>query len=165
MRWVQLPFHISLKQSFALEDVGVAERYFVDFAAALEPVAVPMGDPEVVDGSVIWLPVNEDHVLRPRHDQLNQDLGRLVSDSSAPFDGSSYRFHLSLGFVRGSAATPRLINGVGLKKPRLNLQEAALFLFDEYEEGLWQFTTYRTARLGGAGRSRRRGPRTVLGGK
>lgn len=149
LKWVQLPFHVSLKQSFATEDVAAIEEYFMHFASTLPIQTVVMGRPEIVDGSIFWIPVMRD-ALRPLHDQLNRDLVGIVSDPSAPFDGPTYRFHLSLGFLGGSASSPILPRHIGINDPKLALRKAALFLFDEYEEGLWQFTTYRTMGLGRA---------------
>lgn len=103
LRASRLPPHISLKQPFAIDDLATLEAYFDRFAAELSPFSVTLSDVHVIStpagpaiGGIVWLNVEEIPLLRQLHNRLNTELAAHFGNTSAPFDGADYQFHMTV---------------------------------------------------------------------
>jgi 2'-5' RNA ligase len=155
LRWPRMPPHLSLKQPFAIESLEPVERYFDELAAQLEPIVVTLGGIELQPPSpsspeaVVWVGVRGSPALLDVHERLQRELGAVVADASAPFDGDVYRFHMTLGFL--PAAT--LISSQHLPEfagTTATLGELGLFLYDGLPRAGWQCMLYARRSLGSA---------------
>jgi 2'-5' RNA ligase len=153
LRWPRMPPHLSLKQPFSIDALPPLERYFEQIAREVAPVEVALGGVEIQPPSrngpeaVVWVGVRDCPALLDLHQRLNRELGEVVSDASAPFDGDGYRFHLTLGFLPAASLTSpdRLPKFDG---SAATLQELGLFLYDGLPSAGWQCMLYGRRRLG-----------------
>lgn len=158
LRASRLPPHISLKQPFTIDDLAGLERYFDHFAAQLAPFAVLLPRIQIIAqpsspelSGIAWFEVTETPLLRQLHNRLNQDLAVRFGGTSAPFDGDSYHFHLTIAV---SSRPTDAYHRMAARLDEFNLAlgytacELALFVFDETDPGTTNSLTYKIAPLG-----------------
>jgi 2'-5' RNA ligase len=152
LRWPRLPPHVSLKQPFLIESLAAVEAYFDRLVASTAPLDVTLGAVEVRPSSlhapdgVVWVNIVDSAPLRTVHERLNHDLGEVVQDATAPFDGAPYRFHVTLGFL----PTLDLIlpqGGTAFWGETTTFRELGLFLYDGMHQPGWQAIRYKTLPL------------------
>jgi 2'-5' RNA ligase len=153
LRWPRMPSHLSLTQPFAIESLPPVERYFDQLAKELEPIVVTLGGIEIQPPSangpeaVVWVGVRACPALLEVHERLQRDLGAVVTDASAPFEGDGYRFHMTLGFLPAANLTssdhlPQFEGAVA------TLGELGMFLYDGLPRAGWQCMLYGRRSLG-----------------
>ena len=94
-----LPSHVSLKQPFTFESMDVLEGWFDSFSKRVSQFLIKLDHiyyDTWSDTAIVGLGVDETPTLRTLHNQINRELKELVLDSSAPYDGDEYRFHLTV---------------------------------------------------------------------
>lgn len=151
-----LPSHVSLKQPFVFEDIDVLEAYFDGLAARIPPLEVAL------DGmycgawtgyGILGLNVVESPALRGLHNLLNTELPVLFKDTRAPFDGSEYRFHLTIEMGRTGQINPYQAYFDAQPshdvKLRFTARELALFFYPDDGNPPQSFITYRVRPLEG----------------
>ena len=95
----RFPVHISLKQPFSFEDMARLENYFDTLAAQTAPFQIELDEiyyTEWNGSGILGINVVETDTLRSLHNQLNRELSELFLDTSAPHDGDSYHFHMTI---------------------------------------------------------------------
>jgi len=93
------PAHVSLKQPFSFESMEVLEAYLDALAASSTPFGVKLERIYHAQWSgygILGLDVKESATLRALHNRINEELGELLENPSAPHDGESYHFHLTV---------------------------------------------------------------------
>ena len=89
-----LPQHISLKISFQSEDYNEILDYLEDYLSKQSPFSLCMQNPEQA-GSILWMPVEENHRLRQLHEQLDAQLEQHFGVPQHQFD-KYFLFHSTL---------------------------------------------------------------------
>ncbi len=93
-----LPQHISLKISFECDDyvrvIDFTKSQFADLCA----FDVEINDVSKINGSLIWLDIGENEVLRKIHNLLNDSLLKEFGIPLKSFDGDEFKFHSTLFF-------------------------------------------------------------------
>lgn len=95
----RLPAHISLKQPFNFENMDTLEKYAEQLAANLAPVKIEPGEIYYADwgnSGILGINIKETKMLRSLHEKLNRELAELFINTSAPFDGDEYKFHITI---------------------------------------------------------------------
>lgn len=102
-RHASLPPHISLKQPFNIPDLPALEKYMDELAVSIQPFEVTLTRLQIVpilfggaEYGILWYDIEETETLRGLHNRINSELRHLFGDSTANFDGDSYRFHMSV---------------------------------------------------------------------
>jgi 2'-5' RNA ligase len=149
-----LPAHISLKQPFTFERMDALEQYFDSLAARIAPFAVELDRIYYTEWSgygILGLNVIETPKLRGLHNQINRELAQVVADPSAPHDGDSYHFHMTIEMGPLEPANPfrAYYDRINNKAPRIAFQaeQLALFYYPDREPN--QYITYRIQPLAG----------------
>ena len=153
-----LPSHVSLKQPFAFEDMDQLETWFDAFAARTAPVDITLDGiyySEWAPYGIIGFEVVETPTLRALHNQINQELPAIVADPSAPHDGESYLFHLTIETGPIDAANPYKPYYEGLADKKFShafrAEHLALFYYAPGPIQVGSFILYRVMPLGGSG--------------
>jgi 2'-5' RNA ligase len=149
----RLPPHVSLKQPFAISDLGALEAYMDTLAKGITPFEITLTGIQAVstllDGQevgVLWLNVRETETLRWLHDRLNRELSQRFGDTQAAHDGPEYHFHLTIQMGGQPAGVYRRMVGELVDK---NLEvsfiarELAMFVYDEPVGPQGDFLTYK----------------------
>ena len=89
-----LPQHISLKISFDTPEYEAVLTELVDFLLVRQPFSVRLRSVEQA-GNILWLPVEENRILRQLHDQLDNFLRCRFSIPQHEFD-KAFLFHSTL---------------------------------------------------------------------
>lgn len=106
-----LPQHISLKISFDCVDYKGVIDFIKGKLSAFSPFEVKINDVTKIDGSLIWLEIEENETLRKMHNLLNKSLLDTFSIPLKSFDGEGFKFHSTLFFYsRVSVAHQKLID-------------------------------------------------------
>ncbi len=98
-RALRLPAHVSLKQTFVVNDFERFENYFEKFARCVEPQQLRFDGFRFwgnAEEGVVMADVVESARLRQLHTQLNTELEQTFGETQADFDGDAYRFHLTV---------------------------------------------------------------------
>ncbi len=93
-----LPQHISLKISFECYDYKKVIAFIKSQLCTISPFDVVIEDITKIDGSLIWLDIGENEVLRKMHNLLNDSLLNEFSIPLKSFDGDDFKFHSTLFF-------------------------------------------------------------------
>jgi len=151
---VLYPAHISLKQPFTIEDLARLEAYCDELAAQIEPFPIELDELYADEWSgfgLLGLKVVETSTLRALHNRLNRELSQLFSDSSAPFDGDAYRFHLTIemGEIAGSNPYVAYFESLADKTAHLSFRAEHLGLFYSADEDQNRYMLYKVIPLSG----------------
>jgi 2'-5' RNA ligase len=154
-RHASLPPHVSLKQPFRIADLDFAafETYTAEFAASIEPVDITLTELQVMgaEEGILWAAVEGTAVLHGLHERLNRELSEWFGDTSAPFDGPEYLFHLTV-IMGGRPAEVYRTFLHELGDPRLDLRftarELAIFVYDEAMGPEGNYMSYKVLPLG-----------------
>ncbi len=93
-----LPQHISLKISFECDDYKKVIAFIKSHLCTISPFDVVIKDITKIDGSLIWLDIGENEVLRKIHNLLNDSLLKEFGIPLKSFDGDEFKFHSTLFF-------------------------------------------------------------------
>ena len=160
LRAARHPWHISLKQPFAVDDADLAalETFFDAFAAGIQPITIHLDQLEQQSSptypGVLWLAARESPLLRALHQGLNSELQALLDGAPAAFDGPMFRFHMTLALLDDedmkAADIPRLMRDHARLAPNLAFEanQLAMFISDTDETDRIGFLTYRVTSLG-----------------
>lgn len=151
------PAHISLKQPFTCEDLARLEAYCDELAAQIAPFPVELDEfyaAEWEGNGILGLRVVETRTLRELHNRLNRQLSQLFSDTSAPFDGDAYRFHLTIemGEIAGFNPYMAYYESLADKEVHLSLRAEQLGLFYSAGEEQNRYMLYKVIPLSGQSR-------------
>ncbi len=151
-----LPSHVSLKQPFTFEDMGVLEDYFDSLAARIPPFDLRLERfycEQWAGFGILGLHVVETSILRGLHNQINEELSHLFKDTRAAHDGSEYRFHMTIEMGKVAGANPYQAYFDGLRSPQVDftyrVKELALFYYTDEANAGGTFINYRVMALGG----------------
>lgn len=151
-----LPSHVSLKQPFTFENMDVLESWFDSLSKRLAPVRVDLDHIYYNawdDVAIVGFEVYESPALRSLHNQINRELKDLVKDSSAPYDGDEYRFHLTieLGHVGNRNPFKQFYDSLPETQVALSFtaEYLALFFYTEGKIEPGSFTCYKVLPLQG----------------
>jgi 2'-5' RNA ligase len=159
LRAARHPWHISLKQPFAVDDANLAalETFFDAFASGIQPFIIHLDQLEQQSSptypGVLWLAARETPELRALHQQLNTDLQGLLGGAPAAFDGPMFRFHMTLALLDDedmkAADIPRLMRDHARIAPNLAFEsyQLAMFISDTDETDRTGFLTYKVKSL------------------
>jgi 2'-5' RNA ligase len=160
LRAARHPWHLSLKQPFAVDDTDLAalETFFDGFAAGIKPFTIHLDQLEQQSSPtypvVLWLAARESPELRALHQHLNTGLKDLLDGAPAAFDGPMFRFHMTLALLdeedAKSADIPRLMRDHARLAPNLAFEsnQLAMFISDTDETDRTGFLTYKITSLG-----------------
>ncbi len=93
-----LPQHISLKISFECDDYQKVIDFIKTRFLQFSPFEVEITDISKIDGSLIWLEIKENDILRQMHNLLNESLLKEFGIPLKSFDGKDFKFHSTLFF-------------------------------------------------------------------
>lgn len=150
------PAHISLKQPFTIEDLPRLEAYCDELATQIAPFPIELDEfyAAAWEGNgILGLRVVETSALRELHNRLNRELSMLFADTSAPHDGDTYRFHLTIemGEIVGSNPYAAFYESLADKEVHLSFQAAQLGLFYSADEEQNRYMLYKIIPLSGTG--------------
>jgi 2'-5' RNA ligase len=160
LRAARHPWHISLKQPFAVDDAQLAplETFFDAYAASIQPFTIHLDQLEQQSSptypAVLWLAARESPELRGLHQRLNTELQALLGGAPAAFDGPAFRFHMTLALLDNedmkAADVPRLMRDHARIAPNLDFKsnQLAMFISDMDETDRIGFLTYKVTALG-----------------
>jgi 2'-5' RNA ligase len=153
----RLPFHVSLKQPFVIQDLTMIEKFFDEFASKLKPANVHFD--EVVtwenavfgyDSGVIALHVEKTQELSNIHKELNNQLEKRFGLCPAAFDGDPYQFHMTIA-IGGAPFKQYKATGEILKERDIDsstvFSELALFYYDKDDIQPGTYFCYKRVRL------------------
>jgi 2'-5' RNA ligase len=157
-RHCRLPPHISLKQPFRIADLTALEDYMGGLARSLEPFEVGFSElqlePLVFDHKeygILWLAVQETDYLRSLHLRMNQELSQRFENTQADYDGSAYRFHMTV-MMGGQPLEVyrRIYSDISQRSVdlRFTVQELGLFVYDEPLGPNGEYLDYKTLPIG-----------------
>ncbi len=149
-----LPAHLSLKQGFEYEHLARLEEYCAFLASEVRPVRISLDRFYLWSDSpvygVLGLNAVETGTLRGLHNRLNNELGGVVRDPSAPYDGDDYHFHITIEIARDAASLKSLKKVYeSLPKGGLDLGFIAseLGLFVNREEDLLEVKAFKLQKI------------------
>ena len=133
--------HISLKQTFHIDDLDALEAYMAELAASIQPFDVTLTELQVqstfvdgIDYGILWIAVDESDKLCGLHNRLNDELHQRFGDTRAQFDGPDYRFHMTV-MIGGQPVEVYRQYLATLPTPRVDLRftvrTLAMFVYDE----------------------------------
>ena len=154
----RLPPHVSLKQPFAISDLGALEEYMDELAPTIEPFALELARLELRsithqgrDYGLLLIAVQENPTLRALHNQLNQELSQRFGDARADFDGEEYFFHMTV-MMGGQATDVYRAAFAEIADKEVNLRytarHLALFVYDEPMGPHGEYLTYKISPIG-----------------
>jgi 2'-5' RNA ligase len=154
----RLPPHVSLKQPFDITDMSLLEEYMVELAGSISPFDVRLRELQIIpakieelDSGILWIDVEETEYLRALHNRLNHELGSLLGDAPAPFDGDAYHFHMTvaIGGQPFEVYQKILADFAGrVKNLSTRVDELALFSYDDEATLDKGYLTYMVLPLG-----------------
>jgi 2'-5' RNA ligase len=158
MKAAWLEPHVSLKQSFEIQDFAGLEEYMQILAASLPPVVIHITGlqavPATIDGQesgILWFEVEQTNELRTLHTRLNRELEARFGPTPAEHDGPSYHFHMTVAlggqpFEVFKAAAQAL----GTPPIELYFTATVLALFVQYQPAgrTSRYFTYKRLPLG-----------------
>ncbi len=151
-----LPSHVSLKQPFTFESMDVLETWFDSLSQRVAPFRVDLDHiyyNSWDDVAIVGFGVREIPILRSVHNQINRELKDLVANSSAPYDGDDYRFHLTieLGHVGDINPFKRYYEALPEKQVALSFvaETIALFFYADGDIKPGSFVCYKVLPLQG----------------
>ncbi len=152
-----LPQHISLKISFATNQIHNLLDYFDTLCMENRPIEVGFHGLEVVaiddagtKSGVLWYGAQENSRLRQIHNQLNHDLPQLLQISNASIDGDGFLFHSTIAYGQKSYAEYREIHAAiasEFKEISATIEKLAVFCSLEDTIAAGKFFTYKTRAL------------------
>lgn len=150
--------HVSLKQPFPIADLDALSDYAQELAGHLRPIDVTLARlcavaAAVTDpgSGVLWFDVEDEGELARLRQRVQGDLERRFGSVEAPFDGASYRFHMTVAIGGPSLSTyRRIVEDLGGEVPplRCQLDRLAIFAYDRLLAAAENFLTYRVLELG-----------------
>jgi 2'-5' RNA ligase len=100
-----LPQHISLKQTFKVNDIEKVEDYFDELSKEIRPFHIDFSKIDLVfipgendKTGILWMDVMENEHLRRLHNKINNDLNYRLNVPISGFDGDGYHFHSTIAF-------------------------------------------------------------------
>jgi 2'-5' RNA ligase len=133
-----LPAHVSLKQPFTFEDMGILEEWLEAFSREVAPFQIDLERvyyDEWDNYAIVGFEVFETPILRFLHNRINEELVSLVRDRSAPHDGDSYRFHLTVELGEVGMTNPFKLFYDSLQEKQVDLsfkaEHIALFFYKD----------------------------------
>lgn len=154
----RVPPHISLKQPFDISDLNLLGKYMTELARSIPPFEVKLTELELMDATIqgldtgiFWLNIEETEILRHLHNRINQELTMRFGNVQAPFDGSEYRFHMTVAMGNQSIETYRRIKdefSERLTHLKYTVQEIVMFVYDEIYSIKAGYMTYLILPLG-----------------
>ncbi|MHC4225662.1 MAG: 2'-5' RNA ligase family protein [Planctomycetota bacterium] len=156
----RVPPHVTLKQPFVAADLARLEEYVDELAQSIAPLDVRLSTLGTVEAEIegnqagiVWLEVEETPRLRALHDRINAELNARFGDTPAPYDGESYRFHITVSIGRASIEAFRTIEAElsGPLDRACRLGELALLVYEEPLGPGAEFMTYKVLPLEGSG--------------
>lgn len=128
----ELPQHISLKISFQTEQPEAVADLLADFLAAQTAFSVRINRAEP-NGTILWIPVEENKTLRRLHGQLDALLEDRFGIPQHPFD-KCFLFHSTL-FMDPEEDKIRTMTGLLAEYPLARDLTVDTFLLGESETG------------------------------
>ena len=150
-----VPAHISLKQPFSFENMENLENYFALLARSIKPFEIELDKiyyTEWQGYSILGLNVKETNILRNLHNRTNKELSELFENVSAPHDGDTYHFHLTIELrkIEGENVYKDYFDNLENKKVNLgySAKDIALFYYSDESFRIGSFMTYEVLPLG-----------------
>lgn len=153
-----LPPHVSLKQPFKVPELPALEKYMDELSASIQPFDLMLTKLQIVpilfggaEYGILWYDIEETKALRGLHDRLNEELLQRFGDSSADFDGDSYRFHMSVMMGGQLMDIYRKFHSEipdGCINLTYTTRELAMFVYDEPMGPHGDYLCYRILPLG-----------------
>jgi 2'-5' RNA ligase len=150
-----LPAHVSLKQPFTFESMGKLETWFESISHSISPFPIELDHvyyKQWDDAGIVGFHVVETPTLRGLHNQINAELKDVVLDTTAPYDGEEYRFHLTVELGRVGEANPYQQFYESLSEKQVNLsfqaETIALFYYPYEPIDAGSFICYKVLPLG-----------------
>lgn len=153
----RLPFHVSLKQPFAINSLNEFENFFDQYSKTIKPVSIHFK--ELVtwensvlgyDSGVLVLRVEKTEELSLMHQELNNKLEEKFGSCSASFDGEAYQFHMTIA-IGGKPFSDYEKVFLELKNKNLNFttvfNELALFYYDNDNIEPGTYYCYKRVRI------------------
>lgn len=128
----ELPQHISLKISFQTEDPEAVADFLAGYLAKQKPFSVRISRAEQ-NGTILWLPAEENDTLRQLHAQLDALLEDRFGIPQHPFD-KCFLFHSTL-FMDSDEEKIRIMKGLLADYPMARELTVDTFLLGASETG------------------------------
>lgn len=154
---VRLPPHVSLKLSFAVDDLDAMEAYADELALSIQPVPIHLTELQVrtiehnrEQFGLLWIDVEVTSQLRILHDRLNRDLAQRFGETQALYDGPEYHFHMTVAI---GEQPPHVYEQLLDALPNVRIErmftarELGLFVYDEPFGPHGEYLTYKIIRL------------------
>lgn len=136
----RLPFHVSLKQPFTINNLNNFENFFDEYSKTIEPVSIHFQELIAWENSVfgyesgvLVLKAEKTKQLSAMHQELNIKLEENFGVCNAGFDGDAYQFHMTIA-IGGKPYSEYEKVLSELKKKDLDFtavfNELALFCYD-----------------------------------
>jgi 2'-5' RNA ligase len=158
----RLPPHISLKQPFAISKLASLEEYMDELTKSITPFEVYLTELQLVplrfegtEFGLLWIDVQETETLRQLHNRVNEELSQQFGNTQADFDGTTYRFHMTV--MMGGQPMDiyrKLFSEIPNAKVdlRYTVYELAMFVYDEPMGPKGEYLTYKILPMGLTGR-------------
>jgi 2'-5' RNA ligase len=98
-----LPQHISLKQSFEVNQIEEVEKYFDGLAQEIIPFEITFSKTDLItftkgnsEIGILWMDTEENQQLRNLHNKINKDLMEQFGIMLLGPDGEKFHFHSTL---------------------------------------------------------------------
>ncbi len=154
----RLPPHISLKQPFAIPDLGALEEYMDGLVRTIEPFEVKLTKLELrsithqgKNYGLLWIAVQENSALRALHSRLNLELSELLGEARGEYDGDEYLFHMTV-MIGGQSTDVYRAAFVQIADKEVDLRytvrHLAMFVYDEPLGPQGEYLTYKILPIG-----------------
>lgn len=153
----RLPQHISLKQSFRVDNIVEIEKYFDLFAKQMKSFEVTISKIDLclmrsknINTQILWYDVKESTELRELHDKLNRELSDKFSVEKQGYDGDTFKFHSTIAFDTNKEDL--FIDSFDILKQKkisfsFKVKKIALFYCPDDEPNPGNFITYKIQNL------------------
>lgn len=150
-----LPAHISLKQPFSFESMEKLENYFDLLTNSIKPFEIELDKiyyTEWKEYSILGFNIKETNILRNLHNRINREIKELFENTSAPHDGDTYHFHMTieLGKIVGENVYKNYFDNLENRKVNLSyvVKDIALFYYADESFEIGSFMNYKVLPLG-----------------
>ena len=153
----RLPFHVSLKQTFKIDNLGEFEKFFDKFAATVSKMTIPFEELVIwQNNSIGGTPSGALTLKATKTDELDTLQKRLFSELADRFGpcpaehDSDYIFHMTVAI--GKAPYENYLKAYEhlISKPipkRLNFDKLALFYYDDDKIAAGTYFCYKVREL------------------
>jgi len=146
---ISLEPHATIKYAFLTDNLEKIEQYFDEVAQSTKPFSIDIeGISSFEENNVIILKIAKSEILKTLHFKVLKDLKQKFSVIPAQYEGTDFRFHITLAYKDISSDTfKQIMEFLKNEKPKLKISITKLGLWVK-SEPTKQWILYKIDNLG-----------------